>query len=231
MRKCIVLAFDCILIVLTLLLILIGIVSITRQVSSEKSLSSTGTGIHLLACPELLDTRDAKDEDVKQRFNNIHLHRDHAEKLLSELQLSLEHARYVHAGETWSASSDIRYGSSQDIQIGGKDEIDINVPRKRDNKMLCQTLKDILDNRIGIRQDSESYNEEDYVTISINQLNKAVSNSMFLRGSRWIHKLPLLENFLKITDVSSSYDNFVKSVQEVLMSKLDQEKSNYAMIN
>jgi hypothetical protein len=231
MRKCLSLAFDCTFAFVILSLLIVGLVSFTRQVFSEKSLSRTGTGMHLLSCPELFDTKENQNEDANQRLNNIHLRQDLAEKLLSKLQLSLEHARYVHTGKRWFARNDNLPGTDKALRVHGNEDIDINIPRKGDNKMLCETLKEILNNRIGIDQDSDKNKDDEFVTISITQLDDAVNKSMFLRGSRWIHKVPMLERILKVMDVSNSYDNFVKSVDEIFNTKLDRENINYSMIN
>ena len=199
-KSCITTTFDVIIVSCCVIALCVIVSSIISLSSFEKSSLSSPSGYHLLSCPKLFEG-DNGTLDFKNKYSDIRLSLESTEKLVSKLKESLEHSRVLHTGGDTVKESRLNRKISNALEeaMGGM-EIDINVPRRVDNRNLCAVLVDILDEQIQNLNSQPSDAGAPYVSISIIKLDRSQENheSLLLRGSRLIRKAPLIEHMMRV---------------------------------
>jgi hypothetical protein len=183
----------------------------------EKSSTESGSGFHLLSCPELFGKQTTDSADFRNKYSDMHLSNESTTKLMTMLKESLEHSRVVHAGADESNESRFQRTISKAVEetVGDGREVDVNIPRRSDNKNLCDILKDIMDEQIATQDGQLPESGASEVTISILKVHHEKTESFFLRGARLIRSTPLIGSMMKMANVDGDLSDLVERAKQI----------------
>jgi hypothetical protein len=170
------------------------------------------SGLHLLSCPHLFkkDNSDETDE-----YRNLHLSPEAGKKLIETLKASLQHARVVHTGKKGEHKKgyvpSLSKAISDKLKLDEDEVVDVNVPRRADNRNLCTVLEDIVK-----EHPLDASNTDSKVSISIVKLDRRSSETPLLRGARAIMESPIIDNI--VMRFSNARESIGETVSRVIPS-------------
>ena len=185
--------------------------------SFEKSSAESGSGFHLLSCPKLFEKHATSSADIRSKYSDIRLNNESTEKLMAMLKDSLEHSRVLHAGV--DAPNESRFlrniAKAMEETIGDGREVDVNIPRRSDNRNLCDILAEIMDEQLDMQSDQQPDSEVPQITISILKVDHESNDSVFLRGARLIRNTPLIGGLLKMANLDDGVSDLVEKAKHI----------------
>lgn len=230
-KTCLAIAGDalCVLFSITAMYMLIS--TLMELPLLEKSSAESGSGFHLLSCPKLFEKHSTSSADIRSKYSDIRLNNESTEKLMTMLKDSLEHSRVLHAGMDVPNESRFQRNIAKALEetVGDGKEVDVNIPRRSDNKNLCDILSEIMDDQLDAQGELQPNSETPQITISILKVDHQESNdSVFLRGARLIRNTPLIGGMMKMANLDDRLSDLVEKAKQV---DLDSEFRNSATVS
>jgi hypothetical protein len=99
-------------------------------------------------------------------------------------------------------------------KIGGVD-VDINIPRKFDNKHLCGILKEIFDEQIDKDTVLPRGKGEQQVTISLMKLDSDKDNSIFSSGVSYIRRAPPIQSLMQMASLKGGLGEIIEKARGI----------------
>lgn len=214
-KSCFAIACDMLCIGFSLIALYLSAVNLFGQAFLDKSTASSGAGFHLLSCPKLFE-ENGSELNFKNRYSNIQLDSESSEKLMNKLKDSLTHARVLHAGRDDHKGLRTYRGIEAAVEkkIGGVD-VDINIPRKFDNKHLCGILKEIFDEQIEKDNVRPKQKGDQQITISLLKLDSDKDDSIISAGVNYIRRAPPIHSLMKMASMNKGISEIIEKAKGI----------------